>query len=52
MNDAIIVKIVDDLGALAWSEAVLFDLREVLGRACDVLEYYGDSGFELVVEYL
>lgn len=38
MNDAIIVKVYDELGFLAFSEPVLGDLREVLGRACDILD--------------
>lgn len=46
-----IVKVYDDLGFLAFSEAVLFDLREVLNRACDVLDSEDFEG-ELVVEYL
>lgn len=32
------VIVYDELGFLAFSENVLFDLREVLGRACDVLD--------------
>jgi hypothetical protein len=46
-----IVKVYDDLGFLAFSEAVLFDLREVLNRAVDVLESPNFEGY-LVVDYL
>lgn len=38
MNYGLFVKVYDELGFLAFSEPVLGDLREVLGRACDILE--------------
>lgn len=38
MNDAVIVKVYDELGFLAFSEPVLGDLRAVLNRACDILD--------------
>jgi len=46
-----IVNIYDELGFLAFSEPVLNDLREVLNRACDVLESDDFEG-ELVIDYL
>jgi hypothetical protein len=46
-----IVKIYDDLGILAFEEPVLNDLREVLSRACDLLESDDFEG-TLHVEYV
>ena len=46
-----LVTVRDELGFLAFSEHVLFDLREVLNRACDVLETEDFEGI-LTVEYL
>lgn len=45
-----IVKVYDEMGFLAFSEAVLFDLREVLNRACDVLDTEGFEGV-LLLDY-
>ena len=51
MNEAIIVNVRDELGFLAFSEPVLNDLREVLSRACDVLETQNFVGI-LSIDYL
>lgn len=45
-----LVKVYDELGFLAFSEPVLNDLREVMGRAIDVLETPDFEGF-LVLDY-
>lgn len=45
-----IVKVYDELGFLAFSEPVLNDLREALGRACDILESDDFEGF-LFLDY-
>jgi hypothetical protein len=46
-----LVTVRDELGFLAFSEYVLNDLREVLNRACDILEADDFEGF-LEVQYL
>ena len=49
--ESIEVVVADELGFVAFREYVLGDLREVLNRACDVLDTPDFIG-ELFVNYL